>query len=40
MEYFEEVLKVTQKEPRKVVGWVTNDLLAQLKEQNVTVGQR
>lgn len=40
MEYFEEVLKVTKKEPRKVIGWVTNDLLGHLKEQNMTLSQR
>ncbi|CAF90711.1 unnamed protein product, partial [Tetraodon nigroviridis] len=39
VEYFEEVLKVTKKEPRKVIGWVTNDLLGHLKEQNMTVSQ-
>lgn len=40
VEYFEEVLKVTKTEPRKVVSWVTNDLLGHLKEQNMTVSQR
>lgn len=40
VEYFEEVLKVTKKEPRKVIGWVTNELLGQLKERNMTVSQR
>lgn len=38
--YFEEVMKVTNKEPRKVIGWVTNDLLGHLKERNMTVSQR
>lgn len=40
VEYFEEVLKATRKEPRKVIGWVTNDLLGHLKEQNMAVSQR
>lgn len=40
VEYFEEVLKATTKEPRKVIGWVTNDLLGHLKEQNIPVSQR
>lgn len=40
MEYFEAVLKATKKEPRKVVGWVTKDLLGLLKQQDVSVGQR
>ncbi|TWW58793.1 Glutamyl-tRNA(Gln) amidotransferase subunit B, mitochondrial [Takifugu flavidus] len=39
VEYFEEVLKATAKEPRKVIGWVTNDLLGHLKEQNIPVSQ-
>lgn len=40
VEYFEEVLKATKKEPRRVIGWVTNDLLGHLKDQNMTVSQR
>ncbi|XP_069098753.1 glutamyl-tRNA(Gln) amidotransferase subunit B, mitochondrial [Pleurodeles waltl] len=37
MQFFESVLKVTQVEPKKVVGWVINDLLGHLKLQNLTV---
>uniref|UniRef100_A0A1A7XV13 Glutamyl-tRNA(Gln) amidotransferase subunit B, mitochondrial n=2 Tax=Iconisemion striatum TaxID=60296 RepID=A0A1A7XV13_9TELE len=39
MEYFEEVLKTTRKEPRKVIGWVMNELLGQLKQQDMSVSQ-
>ncbi|TKS68389.1 Glutamyl-tRNA(Gln) amidotransferase subunit B, mitochondrial [Collichthys lucidus] len=37
VEYFEAVLKVTKKEPRKVIGWVTNELLGHLKEKDMSV---
>lgn len=40
VEYFEHVLKATGREPRKVIGWVTNELLALLKQQDLNVGQR
>lgn len=40
VEYFEAVLQATKKEPRKVVGWVTNDLLGHLKLQDMSVSQR
>lgn len=40
MEYFEEVMKGTKREPRKVIGWVTNELLGQLKQQDMSVIQR
>lgn len=40
MEYFEAVLKGTKKEPRKVIGWVTNDLLGHLKQRDLSVSQR
>lgn len=40
MEYFEAVLKATKKEPRKVIGWVTNDLLGHLKQQDMSASQR
>uniref|UniRef100_A0A3Q4AQZ9 Glutamyl-tRNA(Gln) amidotransferase subunit B, mitochondrial n=1 Tax=Mola mola TaxID=94237 RepID=A0A3Q4AQZ9_MOLML len=36
VEYFESVLKVTKMEPRKVIGWVTNDLLGHLKQQDMS----
>uniref|UniRef100_A0A1A8HFC1 Glutamyl-tRNA(Gln) amidotransferase subunit B, mitochondrial n=1 Tax=Nothobranchius korthausae TaxID=1143690 RepID=A0A1A8HFC1_9TELE len=39
MEYFEEVMKATRKEPRKVIGWVMNELLGQLKQQDMSVSQ-
>lgn len=40
VEYFEAVLKATKKEPRKVIGWVTNELLGHLKQQDMSVSQR
>lgn len=40
VEYFEAVMKVTKKEPRNVIGWVTNDLLGHLKQQDMNVNQR
>ncbi|XP_057699200.1 glutamyl-tRNA(Gln) amidotransferase subunit B, mitochondrial isoform X2 [Corythoichthys intestinalis] len=39
VEYFESVLKATNREPRKVIGWVTNELLALLKQQDLNVSQ-
>ncbi|XP_061627251.1 glutamyl-tRNA(Gln) amidotransferase subunit B, mitochondrial-like [Phyllopteryx taeniolatus] len=39
VEYFESVLKATSREPRKVIGWVTNELLAFLKQQDLNVSQ-
>uniref|UniRef100_A0A7N6FIV0 Glutamyl-tRNA(Gln) amidotransferase subunit B, mitochondrial n=1 Tax=Anabas testudineus TaxID=64144 RepID=A0A7N6FIV0_ANATE len=39
VDYFEEVLKATKKEPRKVIGWVTNELLGLLKQQDMSVSQ-
>ncbi|KAM8879131.1 glutamyl-tRNA(Gln) amidotransferase subunit B, mitochondrial isoform 2-T2 [Spinachia spinachia] len=38
-EYFEAVLKGTKKEPRKVIGWVTNELVGHLKQQDMSVSQ-
>lgn len=40
VEYFEAVMKATNKEPRKVIGWVTNELLGHLKQQDTSVSQR
>lgn len=40
VEYFEAVLQVTKKEPRKVIGWVTNELLGHLKQKDMSVSQR
>uniref|UniRef100_A0AAX7W235 Glutamyl-tRNA(Gln) amidotransferase subunit B, mitochondrial n=1 Tax=Astatotilapia calliptera TaxID=8154 RepID=A0AAX7W235_ASTCA len=39
VDYFEAVLKATKKEPRKVIGWVTNELLGHLKQQDMSVCQ-
>ncbi|XP_042341404.1 glutamyl-tRNA(Gln) amidotransferase subunit B, mitochondrial [Plectropomus leopardus] len=39
VEYFEAVLKATKKEPRKVIGWVTNELVGHLKQQDMSVSQ-
>lgn len=38
--YFEAVLRETRKEPRKVIGWVANELLGHLKLQDMRVSQR
>lgn len=40
VEYFEAVLNATKKEPRKVIGWVTNELLGHLKEKDMSVSHR
>ncbi|XP_054912430.1 glutamyl-tRNA(Gln) amidotransferase subunit B, mitochondrial [Poeciliopsis prolifica] len=39
MEYFEAVMKGTSRDPRKVIGWVTNELLGLLKQQDLSVSQ-
>uniref|UniRef100_A0A669D1P7 Glutamyl-tRNA(Gln) amidotransferase subunit B, mitochondrial n=1 Tax=Oreochromis niloticus TaxID=8128 RepID=A0A669D1P7_ORENI len=39
VDYFEAVLKTTKKEPRKVIGWVTNELLGHLKQEDMSVCQ-
>uniref|UniRef100_A0A8C2XNP5 Glutamyl-tRNA(Gln) amidotransferase subunit B, mitochondrial n=2 Tax=Cyclopterus lumpus TaxID=8103 RepID=A0A8C2XNP5_CYCLU len=39
VEYFEAVLKATTKEPRKVIGWVTNELVGHLKQRDMSVSQ-
>lgn len=39
-EYFEAVMKATKRDPRKVIGWVTNELLGHLKQQDMSVSQR
>ncbi|XP_068178031.1 glutamyl-tRNA(Gln) amidotransferase subunit B, mitochondrial [Antennarius striatus] len=39
VEYFEAVLKATQREPRKVIGWVMNELLGHLKQRDMSVSQ-
>lgn len=40
VQYFEEVMRATRREPRKVIGWVTNELLGHLKQQDTSVSQR
>ncbi|XP_037546440.1 glutamyl-tRNA(Gln) amidotransferase subunit B, mitochondrial [Nematolebias whitei] len=39
MEYFEEVIKGTKREPRNVIDWVANELLGQLKQRDLTPSQ-
>ncbi|KAI3352468.1 hypothetical protein L3Q82_005423 [Scortum barcoo] len=39
VEFFEAVLKATKREPRKVIGWVTNEVLGHLKQQDMSVSQ-
>nr|XP_047927705.1 glutamyl-tRNA(Gln) amidotransferase subunit B, mitochondrial isoform X2 [Anser cygnoides] len=36
-EFFENVLKQTQMKPKKVIGWILNDLLSYLKQHSCTV---
>ncbi|XP_041838465.1 glutamyl-tRNA(Gln) amidotransferase subunit B, mitochondrial [Melanotaenia boesemani] len=38
-EFFELVVKATKREPRKVVGWVINELLGHLKQHDMSVSQ-
>lgn len=40
MDYFESVVKMTKAEPRKVIGWVMNELMGNLNIQNLKVSQR
>ncbi|XP_060634828.2 glutamyl-tRNA(Gln) amidotransferase subunit B, mitochondrial isoform X2 [Anolis sagrei] len=37
MEFFETVLKATEMNPRKVVGWILTDMLGYLKKHNLTI---
>ncbi|XP_056136751.1 glutamyl-tRNA(Gln) amidotransferase subunit B, mitochondrial [Lampris incognitus] len=39
MDYFEAVVKKTKKQPRKVIGWVINELLGHLRQQDLSVIQ-
>lgn len=39
VEFFEAVLRETKMKPRTVIGWVTNELLGQLKQQDMSVSQ-
>uniref|UniRef100_A0A803VA93 Glutamyl-tRNA(Gln) amidotransferase subunit B, mitochondrial n=1 Tax=Ficedula albicollis TaxID=59894 RepID=A0A803VA93_FICAL len=36
-EFFESVVKQTQMKPKKVIGWILNDLLSYLKQHSLTV---
>nr|XP_033796577.1 glutamyl-tRNA(Gln) amidotransferase subunit B, mitochondrial [Geotrypetes seraphini] len=38
-DFFQNVVKMTQTDPRKVIGWVINDLLGHLKQGNLAVHQ-
>lgn len=40
MDYFESVVQMTKTEPRKVIGWVMNELMGNLNIQNLKVSQR
>lgn len=40
VEYFETVSKATKMEPRRVIGWVTQELLGQLNQKDMSVSQR
>lgn len=39
MDYFERVVQMTKAEPRKVIGWVMNDLMGNLNLQSLKVSQ-
>uniref|UniRef100_A0A8C3LFL4 Glutamyl-tRNA(Gln) amidotransferase subunit B, mitochondrial n=1 Tax=Chrysolophus pictus TaxID=9089 RepID=A0A8C3LFL4_CHRPC len=36
MDFFEDVVKQTQMKPKKVIGWILNDLLSHLKQHSLT----
>ncbi|KAM6939698.1 glutamyl-tRNA(Gln) amidotransferase subunit B, mitochondrial [Xenentodon cancila] len=38
-EYFEAVMKATKRDPRKAIGWVTNDLLGHLKQEDMRLSR-
>lgn len=40
MDYFESVVQMTKAEPRKVIGWVMNELMGNLNLQGLKVAQR
>lgn len=40
MDYFEAVVKETKAGPKKVIGWVMNELQGLLHQQNLSVSQR
>ncbi|XP_037753320.1 glutamyl-tRNA(Gln) amidotransferase subunit B, mitochondrial isoform X3 [Chelonia mydas] len=37
MEFFQNVVRQTQMNPKKVIGWILNDMLGYLKQHNLTV---
>ncbi|GCB76468.1 hypothetical protein scyTo_0015493 [Scyliorhinus torazame] len=39
VQFFETVIEQTQVNPTKVIGWIINDLLALLKQNNLRVNQ-
>lgn len=39
-EFFENVVKQTEMKPKKVIGWIINDLLSHLKQHSLTVKAR
>ncbi|XP_059198431.1 glutamyl-tRNA(Gln) amidotransferase subunit B, mitochondrial [Centropristis striata] len=39
VEFFEALLKATKKGPRKVIGWVTKELVGHLRQQDMSVSQ-
>ncbi|KAG8453976.1 hypothetical protein GDO86_000559 [Hymenochirus boettgeri] len=38
-EYFETIVTMTSVDPKKIIGWLINDLLGHLRQQNLTVKQ-
>ncbi|KAG9480051.1 hypothetical protein GDO78_011848 [Eleutherodactylus coqui] len=38
-EYFEAVVKLSNVDPKKIIGWVIKDLLGHLRQQNLTIKQ-
>lgn len=40
MELFEDVVRETQMNPKKVIGWVISELLGHLKQYDLTVKER
>ncbi|KAE8630182.1 hypothetical protein XENTR_v10000719 [Xenopus tropicalis] len=38
-EYFQTVVRMTNVDPKKIIGWLINDLLGHLRQQNLTIKQ-
>ncbi|OCT99710.1 glutamyl-tRNA(Gln) amidotransferase subunit B, mitochondrial [Xenopus laevis] len=38
-EYFQTVVRMTKVDPKKIIGWLINDLLGHLRQQNLTIKQ-